>query len=244
MAAPPLQNVPPLNWQTPIVNPNGTASDAFRRWWQNMFGNGQNNTDQVQALIDAQIQAGVGITVTPDGHLLSDPVIAAEVQPILNQISNTQGVVLFRGASEWEALAPGTAGQFLKTQGAGADPVWASGGGGGAAIFASARIDCSNPSVPVVQAANNVASIALTGTGLYRATFTTPLTAGDLLVAGFNGGGRWGSNSSRAVIVVGIERQTGHDLTSTYVDISTADPVSSGYFDCDGWFSFQLYSCV
>ena len=47
---------------------------------------------------------------------------------------NTQGSILYRGASVWAELGPGTAGQFLKTQGASANPVWAtvsSGTGGG-----------------------------------------------------------------------------------------------------------------
>ncbi len=42
--------------------------------------------------------------------------------------SAAQGDVLFRGASGWSRLPAGTAGLFLKTQGAGADPVWASPG--------------------------------------------------------------------------------------------------------------------
>jgi hypothetical protein len=41
-------------------------------------------------------------------------------------IDNTQGDILYRGASAWAALGPGTSGQFLKTQGAAANPVWAS----------------------------------------------------------------------------------------------------------------------
>lgn len=44
--------------------------------------------------------------------------------------SSSQGAVLYRGSSAWAALGPGTAGQFLKTQGAAANPVWATGGGG------------------------------------------------------------------------------------------------------------------
>jgi hypothetical protein len=36
-----------------------------------------------------------------------------------------RGDVLYRGASKWNNLAAGTSGRFLKTQGAGADPVWA-----------------------------------------------------------------------------------------------------------------------
>jgi len=37
----------------------------------------------------------------------------------------TQGAVLFRGATEWDILAPGTAGYVLATGGAGANPAWA-----------------------------------------------------------------------------------------------------------------------
>lgn len=41
-----------------------------------------------------------------------------------------RGDILFYGAAGWELLHAGTSGQFLQTSGAGADPVWASGGGG------------------------------------------------------------------------------------------------------------------
>lgn len=50
---------------------------------------------------------------------------------MLDLISSTQGVVLYRGASGWAALSPGTSGHFLKTNGAGADPSWAAASGGG-----------------------------------------------------------------------------------------------------------------
>mgnify|MGYP001595291420 CR=1 FL=1 len=39
-----------------------------------------------------------------------------------------QGDVLYRAASAWDNLAAGTAGQYLQTQGAGANPLWASAG--------------------------------------------------------------------------------------------------------------------
>ena len=38
--------------------------------------------------------------------------------------SDAQGDVLFYGGTDYERLGPGTSGQFLKTQGASADPVW------------------------------------------------------------------------------------------------------------------------
>jgi len=40
--------------------------------------------------------------------------------------SSARGTMLFRGASAWSALAPGTASQLLQTNGAGADPSWTS----------------------------------------------------------------------------------------------------------------------
>ena len=38
--------------------------------------------------------------------------------------SDAQGDVLFYGGTDYERLAAGTSGQFLKSQGAGADPIW------------------------------------------------------------------------------------------------------------------------
>jgi hypothetical protein len=46
------------------------------------------------------------------------------------EFSATQGSVLYRNATQWVALAPGSAGQFLTTQGTGANPNWSSGGAG------------------------------------------------------------------------------------------------------------------
>lgn len=46
---------------------------------------------------------------------------------VLDFISSTRGTILYRGASGWAALTPGTAAQVLQTGGAGADPSWASG---------------------------------------------------------------------------------------------------------------------
>ena len=38
--------------------------------------------------------------------------------------SDAQGDILFYGGTDYERLAPGTSGKFLKTAGSGADPVW------------------------------------------------------------------------------------------------------------------------
>jgi len=43
---------------------------------------------------------------------------------VLDWIGSTRGQILYRGAGGWAALATGTAGQVLSTNGAGADPSW------------------------------------------------------------------------------------------------------------------------
>jgi hypothetical protein len=48
--------------------------------------------------------------------------------------SGNQGAILYKDAAAWAALAPGTSGQFLKTNGAAANPAWAAAGGSWAVI--------------------------------------------------------------------------------------------------------------
>ena len=58
----------------------------------------------------------------------------ASLSAILDGVlGSTQGSVLYRGSTGWATLGPGTTGQNLTTQGAGANPSWTtpSGGGGG-----------------------------------------------------------------------------------------------------------------
>lgn len=128
----------PLGKQHPVVNPDGTPTEYFIRWAQQKqidIGAGVAASDVpaivAQYLADHELQAGTGITLSPSGNVADSPTIAAEVQAILNQISTTQGAVLYRGASAWAALAPGTPGQYLQTAGAGANPLWATVSGGG-----------------------------------------------------------------------------------------------------------------
>jgi hypothetical protein len=57
-----------------------------------------------------------GGTTTPTGVTLTAMIDEA--------IANTQGDVLYRSATAWSALAPGSSGQALLTQGASANPQW------------------------------------------------------------------------------------------------------------------------
>lgn len=78
--------------------------------------------------------------------------------------SSTQGSILYRGASSWAALGPGTAGQVLQTGGASA-----------------------NPSFATFSVANNSALTALAttavpnGTHVFRQGFTSPGDGGEMV---------------------------------------------------------------
>lgn len=68
-----------------------------------------------------------GTTGAPQDVTISD---------LFDSISSTRGSLLYRGASGWTTIPPGTSGQYLKTLGSGTDPLWAdvSGGGGGGGV--------------------------------------------------------------------------------------------------------------
>lgn len=55
----------------------------------------------------------------------AEPTATTLTALIDDAIGSTQGNILYRGASGWAVLAPGTSGNFLKTQGASANPIWA-----------------------------------------------------------------------------------------------------------------------
>jgi hypothetical protein len=66
------------------------------------------------------IQSNVsGSTASPSANTLT--------QVLDSTASGTQGSILYRGASSWTALGPGTSGQFLQSGGSGANPSWSSG---------------------------------------------------------------------------------------------------------------------
>lgn len=121
-----------------IVDANGRPTPYFIQWAQQRqldIASAITAEQAAQLIIDYlndhPLQEGIGIGLTNSGKIPAGVQISAKVQEILDSISSTHGTVLFRGAAAWQALAPGTPGHFLKTNGAGADPAWAAGGGGG-----------------------------------------------------------------------------------------------------------------
>lgn len=87
-----------------------------------------------------------------------------------------QGSILYFDGTNWVQLAPGTAGQVLETQGAGADPTWANGEPD--ATIAEATADTTTTSTTDVL----VAGMTLTpAAGTYKVSFTSSV---EVTVAG------------------------------------------------------------
>lgn len=68
--------------------------------------------------------------------------------------SAAQGDILYRGASAWARLGAGTNGQFLKTQGASANPTWADAAGGGTVT----SVDLTQPAAGITVSGGPITS--------------------------------------------------------------------------------------
>lgn len=205
-------NLQPLDQKFPIVKPDGKPTDYFIRWAQQRqiditAGITAEQAVEIitQYLADHQLQEGSGISLSPSGNISDSPTVAAEVQAILDQITNVQGSVLFRGAAGWDELLPGTTGHFLKTNGAGANPEWAAGGGGGGA---------TRPTV--VQVGGVIANN-------FNVTMPSTPTAGNFLVAMSAHWNNLGSAGTGWILVENLDGGASDGVAIAMKRITSAD---------------------
>ncbi|MBN8968932.1 MAG: hypothetical protein J0G95_10780 [Rhizobiales bacterium] len=94
---------------------------------------GANTWSVGTAVANSELAAMANGTVK--GNVSGSSASPSDITPsqIIDVIGSTRGSVLYRGASGWSQLAPGTNGQVLTTAGSGTDPSWqdSTGGGGG-----------------------------------------------------------------------------------------------------------------
>ena len=146
---------------------------------------------------------------------------------ILDVIGNTRGSILYRGASGWALLAPGTSGQALETSGAGADPVWAtvlgtgtvtSVGGDGVLIKSTPAITVSGTLTLANQNANCIVSGPASGsatTPTCRAAVATDIATGSCSTITAAATTDLGSVTCNNVIVTGNTGITSFGSTAT-----------------------------
>lgn len=95
-------------------------------------------------------------------------------------IGNTQGDLLYRSASGWAVLAPGTSGQVLTTGGAAADPSWQPAGGTGTVTSVATGTGLTGGPITTT----GTVSLAVPVTAANGGTGQTTYATGDLLYAG------------------------------------------------------------
>ena len=104
----------------------------------------------------------------------------------LAAIAGVQGDVIYRDGTQWQRLAAGTSGHFLKTLGAGADPAWAASGG----LRATGALGSQASAVtPDLSTADNF-TVTLTGHAMLNFTNSTDGQGGTIVVTQDATGGR------------------------------------------------------
>jgi hypothetical protein len=138
------------SWQTlsvppPSIGPTGVVAGTYGSASQvpvfNVLASGQLDSVTNTAIsIGATAVSGLAPSATTDttnaSNITSGILASARYSSTLSAAIDassgaTQGSILYRNASGWTQLGPGTSGQILQTQGAGANPVWASVAGAG-----------------------------------------------------------------------------------------------------------------
>lgn len=145
----------------------------------------------------------------------SAPPVPVTLSALLDAVfGTTRGAILYRGASAWAALPPGTAGQHLITQGANADPAW----------VANATLSIS----PTDPAATTSTTGVMCGFGAAGATIT-PVASGNVLISAFgNALVQSGNNQGSVKLVVGSGTPPANGAAlPTGVTVLTAIPAGS-----------------
>lgn len=107
------------------------------------------------------------------------PVGTTLTRMIDSVVSGSQGSVLYRNATSWVALAPGTTGQVLTAGGVSANPSWAAAGGGWTSTFLTG--DQTNLTTAYVAASGLSFNVASSANYSFRARlfFNTTNATGD-----------------------------------------------------------------
>lgn len=154
-----------------IDNSNISASAAIAYSKLNLTGTIL-NADLAGSIAASKI-SNTAVTLSDTQTLTNKTLTAPTISsPVLTVGSDAQGDIYYRGASGFTRLGAGTSGQFLKTQGAGADPTWAASSSvamyvnssvGGLASSSGSLVDVTNGSVSVTLATTSDVFISVSG---------------------------------------------------------------------------------
>jgi hypothetical protein len=128
--------VPKVGWLVYVVDEDAYLKfDGAPSYWVAFAsgGGGSINVGDITGVTSQRVLARKS-----GGTGVAEEATLSEVLDFIG--SAAQGDMLYRGASGWARLAAGTSGYALMSQGAGANPIWASvAGGGGREMLTAAR---------------------------------------------------------------------------------------------------------
>lgn len=106
----------------PIVDEKGRPNLYFLQYMQQAL----ESLGYLETLPQKEIVSADNSVIITNGGFdnITDTDLSVDEQAVLDAISTTRGTLLYRGATDWSALTPGTLGTFLKANGTGADPSW------------------------------------------------------------------------------------------------------------------------
>lgn len=246
--------IQPLSTMVPIVDDDGKPTAQFARVLQKLSVS--SNLTAVNGKIDVAAIATHMILANKTAG--SATPTACSISDILDFITTTRGSVIFRGVSGWQALAPGTSGNVLQTNGAGADPTWAASSGGGlnpymavpafrgnsGQIFSFAncgghfviiQANCSIKNVVVYAAVANAASqvrpaiYSIDGSGNFNA-----LLAQGSLITGVTYGINTLALTAPLTVTKGQPLWVCVQVLVSNLNIAATETVSGGYFAAAG----------
>lgn len=164
---------------------------------------------------------------------------ALSASQVLDFLSATQGTVLYRDATGWVALAPGSSGQLLTTAGAGANPSWTTASGTGTVTSVTAGAGLSGGAIT---ATGTVAMLFDPGS-ITNCTLAATVSGNALTVALKTQAGADPSSSSPCVVSFRNGTVATGDYTAVSVTSATtfATGVSGSTFGVGNNTPFRLW---
>lgn len=152
---------------------------------------------------------------------------------------STQGSIIYRNVSQWTWLTPGTSGQVLTTQGAGANPQWAAASGGKVAQMVVATTSTPASTTAIIPLDDTVPQIS-EGTEFITATIT-PTNASSTLIIEFDA---WVSASSAIQSIYALFKDSNSSALQVQlatVPLNTFIPIRLRWVVTAGSTSSQTY---